>query len=209
MPRKKKEDLINQTGDSFQEEELVILDESGNYLSEEEARIEEERLEKEMKLYFQNNPYQSSDFSIEEDEELESIVSLSNEGQVLAEKEIQTIEKETEVLVPAGSSSSFLESIFLQQIIQKRLEVMNKASEEIEKVSDSFYKLENGHSLYDNFLDSYRKERNRLNSYLFMGEELSIEAIKEEETKRILKSELKQAVKNLFELKDIFQEDVS
>lgn len=191
----KKDTLLEQE----KEAPIVLVDEKGKALTEEEAREEEERLNASLELYFSANPTIESSYKADEESDEEEVtVTVNDHGEVTKEEIIKQGEiKKEEVLLPAGPS--FVEEEILKQVISKHIKFLEEEYDTIMKVEGSFFAFSEGSTLFDNIVDAYRKERNELHS-LFFNSPVSLENLSNETLKRALEQETKDFISSMFNL---------
>lgn len=173
---------------------------------EEEAALEEERLDKMVESFFSNpeNILTQEIYKPElEGYEEEDIVEVSNDGQVVSEEDTSPKTgdlnfKEAEMV----SKPSFVDEQALRYIILKRIKKMNDAYDEIQDKENLFYRFTGGSSLFDNFCDMYRKEKNALNS-LLLKEVIDLKELNNSGLERSLLDDVSVLMGKVFTLCDV------
>lgn len=173
---------------------------------EEEAALEEERLDKMVESFFSNpeNILTQEIYKPElEGYEEEDIVEVSNDGQVVSEEDTSPKTgdlnfKEAEMV----SKPSFVDQQALRYIILKRIKKMNDAYDEIQDKENLFYRFTGGSSLFDNFCDMYRKEKNALNS-LLLKEVIDLKELNNSGLERSLLDDVSVLMGKVFTLCDV------
>lgn len=173
---------------------------------EEEAALEEERLDKMVESFFSNpeNILTQEIYKPElEGYEEEDIVEVSNDGQVVSEEDTSPKTgdlnfKEAEMV----SKPSFVDQQALRYIILKRIKKMNDAYDEIQDKENLFYRFTGGSSLFDNFCDMYRKEKNALNS-LLLKEVIDLKELNNSGLERSLLEDVSVLMGKVFTLCDV------
>lgn len=181
-------------------EAVVIVDETGEKLTQEEALAEEKRLDGLIEMYFLNNPEQrlANDAQEQEDEE-DITVTVSKEGSVVKEEIIKTVPASGEVILSeAPNNSSFVEDEILRQVVSQHIKQLDESFEKIKENSKDFYVLSQGGTLFDNIVDAYRKEQRELTSLLF-GETILLNTLENDKLKYTLEQETKLFIKQLFQ----------
>ena len=208
MPKKKNE-LLNETektkekeNDEVVLEPIVLEDEKGQQLTEEEAAMEEARLESLMQSYFINNMVANQMEAQEQEDDEDILVTVDEDGEVVKEETTKTEIVEKEILVdrePVAIMPSIFEEELLIQVIQKHKSRVRRAANEIIEMQNSFYELIEGPALYDNFIDAQRREVNELESLLFV-KPVSLHNLKNEKLKSILEKEMREAIRDMFSI---------
>lgn len=180
--------------------ERVMYDESGNILTEEQAREEESRINEAAEAFFKNHSvslFNQPTAELEEDEEDDEDYKLKfTEDGVLLEdvtKEKEDKAKETDNVVKEVVPSFIDEQILKRAIRVCRLKMLN-AFNKIEATEQEWFYISNGANMYDNIVDAARKER-RMYDDLLRIENITLDDIEDS----VIKGKVKQEIESLLD----------
>lgn len=212
----KKTDLMEE--DEFLSEEtmdgdcVVLQDETGRLLTEEEAAVEEERLLMKIDNFFLANPaFPQMEAEEEEEDEEDTLVTLNKEGEII--KEVTTILSQKDpvgietgklTISNDGTPSLFEEQLTIR-VIRKHLSKISQVSMRIEEVESAFYELCEGGSLHDNIIDAIRKERNELTSLLSV-KPVQLSNLKNKQLRGRLEAESRELMDKIVDLTFSFED---
>ena len=200
MPSKKK--VLDQ--EQIQEK-LVLIDEAGKELTEEEALAEEKRLDAMMQTFFISNPALKETIGAQEQQDEEDItITVDKEGAVVKEAVTKTVEAEKElVLFPA--KSSMIERQIIRLVAEQHRRELTKAYHSIIGRQENFYIFSKGDKFSDNFSDMYRKETKELNELLYSSD-MALDSMENEILRKTLEFKVEKFISDMFntvnELKD-------
>ena len=211
----KKTDLMEEneflSEETMEGECVVLQDETGRMLTEEEAVLEEERLLMKIDNFFLANPsFPQMEAEEEEEDEEDTLVTLNKEGEIV--KEVTTVLKQKETgnivtgrLTISDSGPSLFEEQLTIHVIRKHLSKISQASMKIEEVENAFYELCEGGSLHDNIIDAIRKERNELTSLLSV-KPVKLSNLKNKQLRGRLEAESRELMDKIVDLTFSFED---
>lgn len=177
-------------------------------ITEQEALREEEKLQQEMEMFFQNNPaaaHTNQTFDIEETEE--ELVKIDNEGQVTSEAQ----EKEETLKEEVFSLPSFVDEEVAKYVIENYLiELARYKREATNAILKINKKVKLDEKITSNTLDYFidnkdiEKRRVLLNKAL-RAEVVSLDDISEKSLQYALKSQAKELLRGMFQLVKEFE----
>ena len=185
-------------------ERVILLDERGQLLDEEEAMRQEEELLSKIDNFFLANPIVPNVASEEEEDEEETTVTINNEGDIVKE-ETKIVVATGELAVVSVNEPSIFEEQLVIRVIRRHMSELSKAWMEVDKIEGHLRYFVNGYALYDNIVDSYRKERNELSSLLNVRP-VSLSNLKNEQLRNRLEMEYRETADKLFDLLLEFEE---
>lgn len=177
-------------------------------ITEQEALREEEKLQQEMEMFFQNNPaaaHTNQTFDIEETEE--ELVKIDNEGQVTSEAQ----EKEETLKEKVVSLPSLVDEEVAKYVIENYLiELARYKREATNAILKINKKVKLDEKITSNTLDYFtdnkdiEKRRVLLNKAL-RAEVVSLDDISEKSLQYALKSQAKELLRGMFQLVKEFE----
>lgn len=189
-------------------EPIVLVDESGVSLTEEEAMAEEEKLLSQIDQFFSYQQVKTMTsipmYVSEQEEEVEDVILQEDEhGNIDAFMVKEATEEKEKEIVPGGG---MFEQMLLDRVIRKRLSALSKAYNAIMDMDDHFYTIADGHTILDNLISAYTKERNEL-GLLLLGKPIRLSALKNERTRIMLEQHLEIYVEKLFSMNELWMEE--
>lgn len=177
-------------------------------ITEQEALREEEKLQQEMEMFFQNNPaaaHTNQTFDIEETEE--ELVKIDKEGQVTSEAQ----EKEETLKEKVVSLPSLVDEEVAKYVIENYLiELARYKREATNAILKINQKVKLDEKITSNTLDYFidnkdiEKRRVLLNKAL-RAEVVSLDDISEKSLQYTLKSQAKELLRGMFQLVKEFE----